>query len=167
MPGVPTLVNLTRKPKFVVVDGVLFRLPEAARPRVIELQSAATRRTLVTQVGDVELHLDEIDMVGNLVSEPPRVDSTLWLVDTDVFSQFPGRVDFVRPAAYKLVNVGDIDCSLVDAAVLKEAELHPGSIMVLAVVSRSRLVASATAQRLDEIEICDADEPAHADGSAD
>jgi hypothetical protein len=156
MAGTPTLINLTRKPKFVAVNGVLFLLPEAPPPRVIQMSATNPPRTLTVRVGDVEIQLDDIDMVGTLVSVPPVLDSVLWLVDSDVFAQFPGRSDFVRPAAYRLTKVGELDCSSIDDSVLVEQALRAGSVRVLVRVSRSPLAASVDAERLEELEFVDA-----------
>jgi hypothetical protein len=156
MADTPTLINLTHRPKFVVTNGALLRLPEAPAPRVIEMSSTNPARTLTVRVGGMEVQLDDIDMVGNLVSVPPVIDSVLWLVDTAVFSQFPDRADFVRPAAYKLTKFGELDCSSIDGPVLAEEAVLAGSVMVLVRVSRSPLAASVGAQRLEELEFVDA-----------
>lgn len=149
----PTLVNLTRKPKFVVADGVLLQLPQAPKPRVLEITSPDTSRSLTVFVGDVEAQLSCVGMTGNLVSSPPVINSVLWLVDTDVFAQFPHRHDFIRPTLYTLVSLNKLDWSSIEESVLTEASMFPGSIMVLTGVSRSPLVASATASRLEDLDV--------------
>jgi hypothetical protein len=153
MADFPTLINLTGKPQFVVSDGTMLHLPEAPPPRVLEMSSTNPPRTLTAQVGEVEIHLNEIDMVGKLFSGPPVIESVLWLVKADAFSQFPDRSDFVRPAAYKLVDLDGLDYSSIDSNVIDKAALVPGRVMVLVNVSRSPLVASAGAARLQDLDV--------------
>jgi hypothetical protein len=151
MPSAPLLVNLTGKPVFVVTHGLLLQLPEAPEPRVLEL-SNEPRTTFFVDAGGVEVELSKVAMTGSLVSAPPVEDEVLWLVRSEVLAQFPNRADFIRPAAYQLFELDLLDCSQVDADVLKSAEVSEGMVFALVQVSSSTYVAAAHAQRLQDLD---------------
>lgn len=148
----PALVNLTDRTVYVVADGKLLELPKAPAPRAMDMSARTPARTLAVSVGDEEVALDEIDTVCNLVSGPPVIDGVLWLVKAPILAQFVDREDFVRPALYKLYQTEELDCTSVDEATLRDREMLPGSVMVLTAVTKSPIVVSPDAVRMQDLD---------------
>lgn len=132
------LINLTSKPVFVT-DGVrLTRLPEGPPPRAIEMSSSKETSSISVIVGNETFDIKEVHMSCPLMKSPPAAEGVLWLVESDVLSQFPQREDFLRPSLYSMVSVSETIIDEHDVECIKSCETLPGVVMALTAVTRSR-----------------------------
>lgn len=136
------LLNLTSDPVFIT-DGVrLVRLPEGPTPRAVESSDKNSDSLMSVSIDGIVASLRVVDMLCPMMKAPPVAEGVIWLVPSDVLSQFPERSDFVRPALYSMVPTESLVIESRDVDAVRNSEVLPGNIMVLSAVTRTRQVTS-------------------------